>query len=64
MARKEIHAAGQRTRGGQVRALCGLSVARKDTGKGARVTCSLCQVVVTRAAESTKDGKDTRGGGR
>jgi hypothetical protein len=64
MARMEIHAAGRRTHGGKVRALCGLSVARKNTGKGGRVTCSLCQVVAARAAESTKDGKNARGGGR
>jgi len=49
-----------------VHALCGLSVARKDTGKGARVTCSLCQVVATRAAESANTGKKSNGakGGR
>ena len=66
MARREIHAAGPRTRGRMVHALCGLSVARKDTGKGARVTCSLCQVVATRAAESANTGKKSNGakGGR
>jgi len=62
MARKEIHVAGERMRGGIVRALCGLSVARKDTGRGARVTCSLCQVVATRKAGSTNDSTNARGG--
>jgi hypothetical protein len=64
MPRKEIHAAGQRARGGQVRALCGFTVARKDTGKGARVTCSLCQVVATRMAGSTSESTSGRGGRR
>lgn len=66
MPRKEIHVPGERTRGGMVRALCGLSVARKDTGKGARVTCSLCRVVASRAAESTNDSNNPNGarGGR
>jgi hypothetical protein len=59
MARKEIHAAGERVRGRMVRALCGLQVARKDTGKGARVNCSLCLVVAARAA-----GSGAAGGGQ
>jgi hypothetical protein len=64
MARREIHVAGPRARSRIVQALCGLSVARKDTGKGSRVTCSLCQVVATRAAESTRDSSNGRGGRR
>jgi hypothetical protein len=60
MARKEIHAAGQRTRRGMVRALCGLSVARKDTGRGARVNCSLCLVVTSRAESDAANGGGRR----